>query len=106
MEATEAPTSLFCGAFSPGSRAWVARDEVPEQLDWISIQGPGYGDKFDKVNASFATFVFRDEGLRLSECFRQLLLADARGMSHCDKQRNEPSIFWGFEGLLHAPPRP
>jgi hypothetical protein len=25
-------------------------------------------------------------------------------MSHCDKRRNEPGVFRGFEGLLHVPP--
>ena len=59
--------------------------------------------KFDAVDASLAALVFHDEGLRFPVLFRQLLLPDARRMSHCDKHRNEPGIFRSMQEPEYRP---
>jgi len=104
MLAALAPKFLLCRPFSPRFWARFSRYEVPEQLHRVGAQCPGDGDKLNQVNTAFATLIFGNEGLWLPQLGRQLLLLDARVMSHCDKHLNEPGIFGGFEGLLHAPP--
>jgi uncharacterized protein len=104
MLAVRAPKTLFCRAFPPGFWARFARHKVAEQLHRVGAQRPGDSDKFDQVDTSLAALVFGDKGLWLPDFCRQLLLLDTGVMSHCDKHLNEPGIFRGFKGLLHAPP--
>jgi hypothetical protein len=95
--------SLASHSFAAGFRRF-SRHEIPKQLDWIGAKGAGNGNKFDDINAALAAFVLGNKRLRPAEFPGQGLLTNACGMSHCDKDGNEPGIFRRFEGLLHAPP--
>jgi hypothetical protein len=98
------PNRALAGRPLAASLGRFSRHEIPKQLDWISVKGAGNRNKFNDVNAALAAFVFGDKRLRPAKLFGQGLLPNARGMSHCDKDRNEPCIFRRFEGLLHVPP--
>ena len=78
--------------------------KIPKQLDGIGTKSPDNCNKFNDINAALAAFVFGNKRLRPAEFLGQRLLTNARGMSHCDKDRNQPCVFRGFKGLLHVPP--
>jgi len=79
----------------------LLRQKFPEEFQRIGVHGAHDADELHDVNPALATFVFGNKGLRLSELFGQSLLANARLLSHCDKQRDQAGIFCGFERFFH-----
>jgi hypothetical protein len=100
---TGARAPLSVGSLAP-DLSRLSRQKVPKQLHRIGIQSVGYSNKFNHINAAFAAFIFRNKRLRPAKLFGQLMLTNARLVSHCDKDFEQPSVFRGFKGLLHAPP--
>ena len=97
--------ALFRG-LRTGPRWDFAGYVAAEQLYRVCVKCAADGDKFHDVDPSLAAFVFGDKGLRLAEFLRQRRLADIGSFARCLKKRNEPAVFYGFEGLAHGPPEP
>ena len=89
------PMASASGQPAPLSASFrgLSLHKVPKQLHGIGAQGAGNRNKFDDVDAALAAFVFGNKRLRSAEFLSQGLLANARGMSHCDKSGDKPGIF-------------
>ncbi len=94
----------LAGSPLAASLSGVSGHEFPKQLDRIGAECTSNRNKFDDVDAPLASFILGDKGLWPAKLLGQGLLANARPMSRCDKDFDQPGIFDGFEGFLHAPP--
>lgn len=102
---------LRSGLFSrsaafPVRSGGLSGEEIPQQLDRICAKRLCNGNKLDHVEAAFATFVLGDEGLRYIEAFGEGVLADSGPFPRSHEKADQTLIVFGFEGLLHVPPRP
>jgi hypothetical protein len=80
--------------------------KISKQFYRISSDRPRNGDELNDIETTLTALIFGDKRLMFTQFISQRLLSDTRGMSHCDKGLDQPGIFGGFEGFLHAPPGP
>lgn len=97
------PQGLF---LSLGWQRLFPCGEVPEQLYGVSPQCPRNRDKFDDIDTTLAALILGYERLMFVQPVSQLLLAHPGSIPRRDKDRDQPGVFRGFEGLIHMPPEP
>src|SRR5437867_3778970 len=80
----------------------LAAVERLEDLDGIDADCARNAQKFDDVDAALAALVFRDEGLRLFQAFRQLMLGQLGALARLDHQLAKSDLLGGMDGFADA----
>lgn len=74
---------------------------MPNECRRIEADRIGHFQKLDHVQATFALFVFRDEGLRPGKTPRECLLGKAGLLPPIREERTKAFVSPGMDGLGH-----